>query len=492
MAQARITINATVGSNPPNGTALPIGTLVNLNNVDAGGEVTYYWELLDIPEGSSATLSNPNIVNPSFTPDVEGSYLIKLTVNRTLSTEVTNTVIAGIAQVKSGMRVPAAGESREENTLRGWAEDMNRNLGLLDRQIADSGCIVAVAGGSLSRGDVVRITNVFLIKPGLPGKETLPLVTKAVASNQADMDSTLYVVDSGIGGSGAVTLYQLVRVRLIGLIGPLALAGSAGDPLYVSDTATMQPYGATSVTYTRRIGTLAFQDGVNWWVEVQGFLGHHEGMVYLHDANSGSGITQVDNASGAVLNIVTLDVAGGIILGVGDASHGIAVAVNGLYAMNPMRAQGFQDPVDAQDLATKAYADAHAGITAARSQLCFGNSDTPNGATDHYLDPGFGARTTPSSGGNYPSIKIVKPGSLSQLYVHAAVGPIGGNLEVTVRVNGGDSTVTTVLTAATTDAIDLTHTVNVVAGDIVTMHLKSAGAIVTGAQEITATMLYTI
>ena len=46
-----------------------------------GGEITaYLWAIDSAPPGSTATLSNPAIVNPTFTPDVLGDYVFSLIV----------------------------------------------------------------------------------------------------------------------------------------------------------------------------------------------------------------------------------------------------------------------------------------------------------------------------------------------------------------------------------------------------------------------------
>ena len=71
-----------------------IGTAVNLSAVgsfDADGYsvLTYQWQMIDRPVGSSATLSSATVVNPTFTPDKAGSYLFFLTV--TSSDPVNNT-----------------------------------------------------------------------------------------------------------------------------------------------------------------------------------------------------------------------------------------------------------------------------------------------------------------------------------------------------------------------------------------------------------------
>lgn len=46
-----------------------------------GGNTTYLWEMLFRPTGSTATLSTPTASTSGFTPDLIGTYRIRLTVN---------------------------------------------------------------------------------------------------------------------------------------------------------------------------------------------------------------------------------------------------------------------------------------------------------------------------------------------------------------------------------------------------------------------------
>lgn len=46
-----------------------------------GDSITYRWSLLSVPPNSSARLSDPTIVNPSFTVDLKGTYVAQLIVN---------------------------------------------------------------------------------------------------------------------------------------------------------------------------------------------------------------------------------------------------------------------------------------------------------------------------------------------------------------------------------------------------------------------------
>ena len=62
------------------------GDLVMLNgsgssDADSGDPRNYVWEIISTPTNSTATLSDSNIVNPSFTADLDGSYTVRLVVN---------------------------------------------------------------------------------------------------------------------------------------------------------------------------------------------------------------------------------------------------------------------------------------------------------------------------------------------------------------------------------------------------------------------------
>jgi hypothetical protein len=84
------------------------GTLVTLDGSgsrDADGDpLTYTWSFTTVPTGSTAALSDPSAVGPTFTPDLAGTYVVKLVVyDGHFTTPATVNVIAnGIPTANAG------------------------------------------------------------------------------------------------------------------------------------------------------------------------------------------------------------------------------------------------------------------------------------------------------------------------------------------------------------------------------------------------------
>lgn len=257
MPQAKITVNAVVGSS----LALPINVSVSLDNQNIGGEASYNWTILDQPPGALDALSALTVQNPTFTPKKEGSYLLRLVVNQGLSTEQEDRVVCAIAQLKTGERIPAAGETTEADTSDGWATSQNSLLRRVDTLLSDPGIIIGVntSGAILTRGEIVRTTSAAIIKSTLPGQETLPGFALAHANVLAEIDELLCVVEGTVAGAttvpaGGSTEARLMKVRYIGRLASLTPGGVAvvGDTVYVNDAGALS---LTVGTIRRRVGS---------------------------------------------------------------------------------------------------------------------------------------------------------------------------------------------------------------------------------------------
>jgi hypothetical protein len=269
MPQAKITLAGTLATGaafgPTAGSQLnaKINALVNCDNINVGGELSYTWAILDQPPGGAAdALSSVSVQNPSFTPKKEGTYLLRLIVNQGLPTEQEDRVVLAIEQLKTLERIPAAGETTESDTSEGWALSMNSLLRRVDTLLSDPGILVGVngSGGTLTQGQIVRAISTATLKATLPGVEVVPGFTLATAATLAEVDEMLCVVVGTPGGATGVPgvgtpEQRLMKVRYIGRIAAQVIAGPAvvpGDIIFVNDSGALS---STQGTVRRRVGS---------------------------------------------------------------------------------------------------------------------------------------------------------------------------------------------------------------------------------------------
>ena len=107
------TINITGVGAPLN---FALGAVVNVSALPSGA-TTYLWEFIDKPDGSTAAFDDDTAQNTFFTADVEGTYLIRLTVD---GVDVAQNAAAVPFLTSIGpVRIPAAGETGWSRALQG-------------------------------------------------------------------------------------------------------------------------------------------------------------------------------------------------------------------------------------------------------------------------------------------------------------------------------------------------------------------------------------
>lgn len=267
MAQAQITINAVAGSNDD----LPIATLVQLNNNNGGGEISYAWSIIDQPPGAADALSNPAIQNPTLTPNKEGTYLLRLVVNAGPN-QLTDEVIAAVRFVKSRQRVPAAGEEAEDGA-RGWAGAIGSDMSYLDSQLnLQAGTIVVYngSGSTRSRGEVVQLLSQQTIKSGLPGQELMPSAILAafgsiIAANDRGAHGPLALVETQPDGTTTAPAGSLMVVRVFGMFTsyPFGSMSASGLPLALTSAGLLQETANGGIYQGRAMGT-SLSSGTNF------------------------------------------------------------------------------------------------------------------------------------------------------------------------------------------------------------------------------------
>ena len=105
-APAEVTITAIAGDAPPTANAGPdqqveVGTLVTLDGTASsdpnGDPLTFQWTLTTGPGGSVAVLDGVTTANPTFTPDIPGTYVVSLLVSDGTNTASDSVMIVAVA-----------------------------------------------------------------------------------------------------------------------------------------------------------------------------------------------------------------------------------------------------------------------------------------------------------------------------------------------------------------------------------------------------------
>jgi hypothetical protein len=538
MTQARIQIDSVTGSNPPNGTALVLGATVAITNVNNGGEVTYLWEWLDRPENSAAAFANPAVQTTSFVADVEGTYVIRLTVNAALSDERTDIVIAAVSQLLTVERIPGAFETTQANTLRGWAEAINRWLVRVDRHVADNGTRVGIIASGANRGQVVLAEAADLIRTGLPEEVMCQGYGVALASNLAHVQAPLFVVEGKPDGGTVVGAGGLGIVRAGGLFGPLSGAPTVGDPVYVDDGALLS---LTPGTYTRQMGVVVWEDGTDYYIAVDSTAWRvavssaavlvdaatapvafpsavpiqaipNTGLEFISftsttdshtvlkvtpndpinsvDVTGNGSVRLGENGSllGPAANPLQLISAAGQHLsltvdGGGSVGWSVASSTGALTAIGATRqVKEVAAPTTGSDAATKTYVDL-IGET-----LRFGNSYIVVGGGASYLDPGWYRAIAAADA---IPVEVTHAGNLSSFSVRARVPGSGDDVVFTIYKDGvATAAVATLVAAATSVTVAISPVIAVIPGNLITVEVI-AGATTVSPSDIVAAITVT-
>lgn len=182
-----------------------IGELVTLRNLDNSNITSRQW-ILQKPRASSAVLSSPKSASCSFTPDVDGTYVVLLLVNEgRASTQKQRRQIA--VRSTAGYRYPAQGESNEANwpsavTLTtnetGWWEDMDAILRANQSAIDGTMLTVDTEAALLNSRKLTAGAGITFVDGGAGGNFTLSVTAgfsgvKAVLDVVANAENLLAV-----------------------------------------------------------------------------------------------------------------------------------------------------------------------------------------------------------------------------------------------------------------------------------------------------------
>jgi len=251
-----------------------------------GGNLTFAWTLLDKPVGSASVLTNDATATCSFTPDLAGTYRLKLVTDgggtgneQTLLCGVTKDA-AGVITMR-GWRIPAYKEKGSEanftGNLRGWMSaletiflDIVLNLVKASELEGVSGVARVTAAEVQNEGTAARGNSREDYLQTLDGVvHYLPSIDVSATPNAA---ITLDVLVVGVA-SGAASLHWYKKSRAwLNLAGVL----TAGTQRNIDDELIgAAPPGTWAVTLdddgtqALRVGVNSDSDDVTWYVVSQ-------------------------------------------------------------------------------------------------------------------------------------------------------------------------------------------------------------------------------
>lgn len=187
-----------------------IGDTVTLTNNDNTGAISWAWTLVSRPTGSSAALTGAATNTATFTIDVEGSYLIKLIVNGSL----TDTAVARILTLHKRLKPAARDEVSEADSTEKWAKPWRESMLILDKALGlaekrtvkyvgsnTTGPKVLEATGvvALANGDIIPTVDIYLPPGSFSGTGTSLFLWETGALNTNDIvDATVRGVTGSI------------------------------------------------------------------------------------------------------------------------------------------------------------------------------------------------------------------------------------------------------------------------------------------------------
>ena len=231
-SQISITISCVPQNNPPVAVAaynpvspVDVGTVVNLDGSGSsdpdGDALTYQWSIQSAPAGSLAEISDPNIINPTITPDLVGDYVIQLIVNDGILSSVPSSItITAQTPMVTVPDVVGLAQATAESTI------IAANLAV--------GTITTAYSATVPAGDVISQNPV--------GGTS---VTEGSSVNlEVSLGPVMVTVPNVVGIAQATAESTITAANLV--VGTITTAYSATVP--AGNVISQNPVGGTSVT----------------------------------------------------------------------------------------------------------------------------------------------------------------------------------------------------------------------------------------------------
>ena len=199
-----------------------LGTKVNLTaaSSDGTGKLRYSWKLTSKPTNSTATLSDTSVIEPSFTPDLGGEYILELTVIDSENKRKVTTVTINV-----GNSAPTA------------------NAGA-NKILHISNGVVELNASASSDSDGDSLTYLWSITSSVNGSNTtLSDANTSTPTFSADLEG-VYTLSLVVNDGYASSLVSTVNISLGNSV-PIANAG-ANQVLHISNNIVALNASASS------------------------------------------------------------------------------------------------------------------------------------------------------------------------------------------------------------------------------------------------------
>lgn len=169
------------------------GVIVNARNNDNTNILRWRWSLAR-PRASAATLSSTQGPTTTFTPDVDGTYALTLTVNEGKAVQQRQVLLFAVKNA-AGKRFPAQGETTEANwnsaytgqpNETGWWEDIDEIL-RANQAVINGSIVTAIPEAGLANSRELAVGPGLSLVDGGPGS-TLTLNTAFTAGTELHAD----------------------------------------------------------------------------------------------------------------------------------------------------------------------------------------------------------------------------------------------------------------------------------------------------------------
>lgn len=249
-SSAPATVTITTLNSPPvanagaNQAGVAVGALTQLNGAGStdvdGDALTYQWSLIGVPNGSTAALSNPAIVNPTFPVDRAGTFVAQLIV----SDGTVNSAPATVTITTTVILAPAANAGPDQTVTHGALVTLNG--GGTDPQ----GRPLTFQWSLISRpvGSAASLSGTSVAQPTLvadrPGTYVAQLIVNNGFLNGAPDTVTITTTNTApVANPGPA---QSVAAGALVTLNGIASSDANGDPLSFSWSFTSRPAGSTA------------------------------------------------------------------------------------------------------------------------------------------------------------------------------------------------------------------------------------------------------